>query len=96
MITINQVLEILRNDPELDALLREGPIYTTHRPYFSRRKTPVDQCACAARAFWGSGNACKLRLLLESKYGVSTRYRDAVLIRISELREENDQNPKRL
>lgn len=88
MTTINQVLEILRSDPELDAVLRNGPIYDEHRPYFSRRKAPVDQCACAARAFWGSENASKFRWLLERKYGISSRYRDAVLIRISELRAE--------
>lgn len=88
MITINQVLDILRGDPELDAILRNSPIYDEHRPYFSRRKAPVDQCACAARAFWSSGNASKFRWLLERKYGISSRYRDAVLIRISELRAE--------
>lgn len=90
MTTTEQVLNILRNDPELDTVLRESPIYSEHRPYFSWRKVPVDQCACAARAFWRSENASKLRWLLECKYGISSRYRDAVLIRISELRAEID------
>ena len=95
MVEINQVLEILRSDLELDAILRNGPIYGEHR---SRRKVPVDQSACSARAFWDSNSASEFRWLLERKYGISSRYRDAVLIRISELRGEIDtgKTPKHL
>ena len=98
MTTINQVLDVLKNDPELDGVLREGLIFAVHRSRFSRRDKPVDQCACAARAFWKSDSAPKLRWLLQRKYGIVSRYRDAVLIRISELRTElaEGQNPNRL
>ena len=88
---INAILQVLREDADINEILRKADLKSEHKPYFARRKAPVDQSACILREFWSQKEGAELRRLLEIKHGIDpwnrgNAVKSALLIRLDELR----------